>query len=85
MRPQIASPQWRGADRRMTAMGCLFVGISYLDQLRLEKTVYLLRHSTWTIKHIALECGFATDNYFHLVFRKAFGTTPSAFREKEVL
>ena len=57
----------------------------YLDQLRLEKTVYLLRHSTWTIKHIALECGFATDNYFHLVFRKAFGTTPSAFREKEVL
>lgn len=57
----------------------------YLHQLRLEKAAHLLRTSTQTIKQVASECGFATDNYFHLVFRKAFGLTPTVFREKEIL
>jgi len=57
----------------------------YLNRLRLEKAVHLLRHSTLTVKQIALECGYVTDNYFHLAFRKAFHVTPAAFREKEIL
>ena len=57
----------------------------YLNRLRLEKASHLLRYSTHTIKRVAAESGFATDNYFHLVFHKAFGLTPSAFREKEIL
>jgi AraC-like DNA-binding protein len=57
----------------------------YLHRLRLEKAVDLLRHSTQTIKQVAAECGFTTDNYFHLAFRKAFGVTPTAFREREIL
>lgn len=56
----------------------------YLNRLRLERTAYLLRHTSLTVKQVALESGFATDNYFHLVFRKAFGMTPIAYREKEI-
>jgi len=57
----------------------------YLRRLRLERAAYLLRHSTQSIKQIALESGFASDNYFHLVFRKAFGFTPTAYRDQEIL
>jgi AraC-like DNA-binding protein len=57
----------------------------YLQRLRLKKAVRLLRHSPLTVKEIAFECGFATDNYFHLVFRAAFGLTPRAFREQQTL
>jgi AraC-like DNA-binding protein len=57
----------------------------YLQRLRLKKAVRLLRHSTQAVKEIAFACGFATDNYFHTVFREAFGTTPAEFREKEAL
>ncbi|MGB8354868.1 MAG: AraC family transcriptional regulator [Chthoniobacteraceae bacterium] len=57
----------------------------YLHSQRLEKAVHLLRHTTQSIKQIALECGFATDNYFHLVFRAAFGVTPGDFRGREML
>lgn len=57
----------------------------HLQQLRMERAVHLLRHTTQTIELIASACGFATDNYFHLVFQKAFGMTPTAFREKEVV
>jgi AraC-like DNA-binding protein len=57
----------------------------YLQRLRLEKATHLLRHSARTIKEVSAECGFATDNYFHLVFRRAFGMTPLAYRKQEVL
>jgi AraC-like DNA-binding protein len=57
----------------------------YLHKLRLERAVDLLRHSTLTVKQVALESGFATDNYFHHVFVKVFGVTPAAFREKNMI
>jgi AraC-like DNA-binding protein len=57
----------------------------YLQRLRLEKATQLLRHSARTIKEVSAACGFATDNYFHLVFRRAFGMTPLAYRKQEVL
>jgi AraC-like DNA-binding protein len=77
----LTATQMRKLFRRETRRGPK----QYLHQLRLEKAAHLLRSSTQTIKEVAAESGFATDNYFHLVFRKAFGLTPAAFREKEVL
>jgi AraC-like DNA-binding protein len=97
MKDELASPALsieelaRGIDLTATQMRKLFRRETrrgpkqYLHRLRLEKAVDLLRHSTQTIKQIAAECGFTTDNYFHLAFRKAFGATPMAFREKEIL
>jgi AraC-like DNA-binding protein len=77
----LTPTQMRKLFRRETQSGPKH----YLHRLRLEKAAHLLRYSTKTIKEVASECGFATDNYFHLVFRKAFGLTPMAFREKEIL
>jgi len=57
----------------------------YLQRLRLEKATHLLRHSARTVKEVSAACGFATDNYFHLVFRRAFGMTPLGYRRQEVL
>jgi AraC-like DNA-binding protein len=77
----LTATQMRKLFRRETRRGPK----QYLHRLRLEKASHLLRTSTQTIKQVALESGFATDNYFHLVFRKAFGLTPTAFRDKEIL
>ena len=77
----LTATQVRKLFRRETRVGPKH----YLQQLRLKKAVRLLRHSSQTIKEIAFACGFATDNYFHLVFRRAFGVTPAEFREKEML
>jgi len=97
MKDELASPDLsieslaRGIDLTATQMRKLFRRETrrspkqYLNRLRLEKSVDLLRHSTQTIKQIAAETGFTTDNYFHLAFRKAFGVTPIVFREKEIL
>jgi len=52
----------------------------HLTQLRLRKAVRMLRDSSKRVKQIARECGFSADHYFHLVFRKAFGCTPSEYR-----
>ncbi len=77
----LTATQMRKLFRRETRQGPK----QYLHRLRLEKAVHLLRYSTQSIKQVALESGFATDNYFHLVFRKQFGVTPAAFREREIL
>lgn len=78
---ELTATQMRKLFRRETRQSPK----QYLHRLRLEKAVHLLRHSTQTIKQVAFSCGFSTDNYFHLAFRKAFGATPTAFREKEML
>lgn len=49
-----------------------------------ESKVYLLRHKSNTIAHIAALCGFRDSNYFSLVFRKITGMTPGEFRRKEL-
>jgi AraC-like DNA-binding protein len=77
----ITATQMRKLFRCETQMGPK----QYLQRLRLRRASRLLRHSAKTIKEIAFECGFATDNYFHLAFRQAFETTPAGYREREML
>jgi AraC-like DNA-binding protein len=77
-RVEITSVQLRKLFRRETDMGPK----QFLHTLRLRKAARLLRHSKAGIKEIAASCGFATDHYFHLVFRKAFSCTPTDYRHK---
>jgi transcriptional regulator GlxA family with amidase domain len=77
----LTATQVRKLFRRETRTGPK----EYLQRLRLKKATRLLRHSAQTVKEIAFECGFATDNYFHLVFRQTFGLTPAEFRERKTL
>ncbi len=52
----------------------------FLNRLRMRHATSLLRQTTASVKQIAAECGFASDHYFHLAFRKELGCTPSGYR-----
>ena len=42
--------------------------------------VFLLRHTTQSIKEISAACGFSRPNYFLQVFHRLQGTTPFRYR-----
>lgn len=64
------------------------VGMSALDYLqgvRLEYAIHLLRDHSLTVQEIAHESGFETANYFTRLFRRKTGMTPSAFRKQNFI
>ena len=54
---------------------------AYINRLRLERAVHLLRESTLAGKEIAWACGYASPSYFIRAFRAHFGQTPKAWRQ----
>lgn len=54
--------------------------IRYVLDKRLEKARSLLRHTELPITSIAMECGFASDAQFCMLFKRELGETPRAFR-----
>jgi AraC family transcriptional regulator len=52
----------------------------YLTQLRLARALVELRHAD-DLTTLALDLGFSSHSHFTAVFRRAFGCTPSRFRE----
>lgn len=57
----------------------------YLDSLRLQKALSLLRECDLSISEIAMQTGFGSANYFAKFFRKKTGLTPTRFREEKIL
>lgn len=53
---------------------------TYLTKLRLENAKYYLKHSQENIKYISYESGFKSPSYFHTVFKKNTGVSPTAYR-----
>lgn len=53
----------------------------YINQLRLNKAMYLLNINTLPIKEIAFMCGFNDVNYFSTRFLSFTGKTPSQYRK----
>jgi len=59
------------------------IGISpgvYLNRVRIEQAMRLLRHSNLNIDLIAERVGYSSGSYFIKVFRKLTGCTPGEFR-----
>jgi AraC-like DNA-binding protein len=55
--------------------------MQYLNMLRLERArALLLGHRDMPIIDIALDCGFATSQYFASCFKRKYQATPSDFR-----
>lgn len=52
----------------------------YLEELRLNHAMTLLRTSDLSITEIAASCGFSTQNTFYKAFRRRFDLSPSAVR-----
>jgi len=53
---------------------------SFLRDLRLKTSIRLLQMERLTVKEIATKCGFSDESYFCKVFKKAYGSSPDAFR-----
>ena len=63
------------------------IGLSpteYLMTLRMEKAEQLLFSSSMTVYDIAEQCGFYDINYFIIVFRRFYHTTPAKFRKNRM-
>jgi AraC-like DNA-binding protein len=61
------------------------LGISpkrYLARERLRRAADLLRRSDNLVKTVAMDAGFASDTYFEQRFKRAYGATPSAYRQR---
>jgi two-component system response regulator YesN len=54
---------------------------SYVNQTRLEASVYLLEHTDQRISEIADNTGFRDSVYFTQVFKKVYGCSPSEYRK----
>jgi AraC-like DNA-binding protein len=52
----------------------------YLTQLRLARALVELPYAT-DLTALALDLGFSSHSHFSYAFRRAFGCTPSRFRE----
>jgi len=57
--------------------------MNYLLYLRLKRaSEQLLNHPDQNVNKIGYECGFSSGQYFSTAFRKQFGVSPAAFRQK---
>ena len=54
----------------------------YLDNYRIDKARFLLRHSELTIGAIAVSVGYDNGLYFSKAFKKITGRTPSSYRQE---
>lgn len=60
-----------------------YVGVTpneYLNRIRIERAVDLLRTTDHSIEAIAVQVGYSTGSYFIKVFHKLTGQTPGNFR-----
>lgn len=54
----------------------------YVTALRLGRAQKLLRESELPVHLIATACGYEDQFYFYKLFRRRFGMTPTAYRER---
>ncbi|CAM3488126.1 hypothetical protein GCM10009865_32060 [Aeromicrobium ponti] len=57
--------------------------VEYVTFVRMQRAVWLLRHTNHTVEWIAEELGFNTPNYFSGTFKKYVGLSPREYRATE--
>ncbi len=53
-----------------------------IHEVRMQHAAKLLRESTMRVNEVAENCGICSTRYFNIVFKKAIGMTPNAYRQK---
>lgn len=56
----------------------------YINKLRVRNACHRLKYTDYTIKSIAISCGFDSYEYFVGVFKKIVGCTPTEYRNKNM-
>jgi AraC-like DNA-binding protein len=54
----------------------------YLQRRRVERAMYLLRTSDWSVTDVCMEVGFSSLGTFSRTFRDIVGESPSQFRSR---
>ncbi|MBS8266477.1 AraC family transcriptional regulator [Mesobacillus boroniphilus] len=57
--------------------------VEYVTFVRMQRAVWLLRHTDHTVEAIAEELGYNTPNYFSGTFKKYVGLSPRDYRATE--
>ena len=57
--------------------------ISYINELRIDKSRHLLLHTNLSITDIAFETGFSNASYFIKKFQELNGITPQKLRKTQ--
>jgi AraC-like DNA-binding protein len=52
--------------------------IDYLNQIRVNKAIELLRNTEMSIKEVCFACGFKSPQYFSRMFKQQVGISPCA-------
>lgn len=55
----------------------------YINKMRMEKAMALLRQTDLSITEVAEQTGFSSGRYFSTAFKKFTGTTPSQYKEEQ--
>jgi len=58
---------------------------SLINQRRLSKAAILLKSTTLTVSEIIDQTGFASRTHFYELFNKAYGCSPSDYRNKSII
>ncbi|WP_379162167.1 response regulator [Paenibacillus sp. sgz5001063] len=53
----------------------------YIIRMRMERALYLLKHTNKKVYEITTELGYQNPQYFSKMFKKHYGMTPNEFRE----
>ena len=54
----------------------------YLTFIRLRSAAHELASTADSVTEVALRCGFSNSNYFKDAFKKQYGCTPRAYRQR---
>lgn len=54
---------------------------SYLESIRMENAIKLIKETDKPITQIAIEVGFLSQNSFYKAFKRVYGTSPSAYKK----
>lgn len=55
--------------------------VEYINNLRLEKSIEILKEQKVSVKDVVSMVGFGNEAYFYRVFKKKYGTTPLKYVE----
>jgi two-component system, response regulator YesN len=58
--------------------------VDHINEFRLKKAKELLAATSSPVSDIAVQVGFTSANYFHALFKKVHGVTPSEYRQNAV-
>ena len=54
----------------------------YLRRVRMEKAAFFLTRYNLNVEEVSGRCGFSDAGYFHKVFKRVYGMTPSQYRSR---